>query len=99
MEVPPFKSAVMDYMPYVGVLADSESEAAAFASPRVGLTDVENRVQGVHAARPRAPTRSTRGLHPGHDLIVAKDGAVLGEFPAIPLSIEASWTPTARATR
>ena len=79
-------------MPYVDVLADNESEAATFAkSEGWDATDVKEiackastlpKAQGNRSRGPR------RGLHPGHGSIVAKDGAVLGEFPVIPLAPE-----------
>ena len=92
MEVPPFKSAMMECMPYVDVLFGNESEAATFAkSEGWDTTDVKeiackaSTLPKAEGAKPGRLVVFTQGMDP---TIVAKDGAVLGEFPVIPLAPE-----------
>ena len=92
MEVPPFKSAMMECMPYVDVLFGNESEAATFAkSEGWDTTDVKeiackaSELPKAEGAKPGRLVVFTQGMDP---TIVAKDGKVLGEFPVIPLAPE-----------
>lgn len=92
MEVPPFKSAMMECMPYVDVLFGNESEAATFAKTEGWETTDVKEIACKASMLPKAEGASagrlvvfTQGMDP---TIVAKDGAILGEFPVIPLAAE-----------
>jgi adenosine kinase len=92
MEVPPFKSAMMECMPYVDVLFGNESEAATFATTEGWETTDVKEIACKASMLPKAEGASagrlvvfTQGMDP---TIVAKDGAILGEFPVIPLAAE-----------
>lgn len=90
MQVPPFKTAMMELMPLVDILFGNESEAVTFAETEGWATkdvaEIAMRIskmpkQSGHRAR---TVVFTQGVLP---TIVAKEGKVY-EYPVIPLAAE-----------
>jgi adenosine kinase len=91
MQVPPFKAALMETMPYIDLLVGNESEAAAFAASEgwpsdMSIADIAHRISGMpkasgHCAR---TVVITQGADP---TVVATNGHVT-KHPVIPLAKE-----------
>ena len=89
MQVPPFKAALMETMPYIDLLVGNESEAAAFAASEgwpadLSVAEIARRISGLpkasgHCAR---TVVITQGADP---TVVATAGAVT-THPVIPLA-------------
>ena len=90
MQVPPFKKAMMDVLPYVDVLFGNESEAVTFAESEGWTTKDVAEIAMKISKMPKASGHRgrlvvfTQGLD---DTIVAKEGKIY-RFPVIPLAKE-----------
>ena len=91
MQVPPFKAALMETMPYIDVLVGNESEAAAFAASEgwpatLTVAEIAHRISGL----PKASGHCGRTVvitQGGEPTMVATSGSVHA-YPVIPLAKE-----------
>jgi adenosine kinase len=89
MQVPPFKAALMETMPYIDLLVGNESEAAAFAASEgwpadLSVSDIARRISGLpkasgHCARTVVVTQ-------GCEATVVATGGQVTLHPVIPLA-------------
>jgi adenosine kinase len=91
VQVPPFKAALMEAMPYIDVLVGNESEAAAFAASEgwpaeLPLAEVARRICGL----PKASGHCGRTvvITQGAEATLVATGGRVTSYPVIPLAKE-----------
>ena len=88
MEVPPFKAALVELLPYVDYLFGNESEAMVFSTAMGWNCETVSEVAAKAAALPKQNGSRARVVvftQGGDDTLVAKDGVVTNyPVPAVP---------------